>query len=166
MKLILTIALSSISAATLLAQDTTGVIADSVSVSRVAPYRDPHRALILGIVIPGAGQFYAGEYLRGYLALVTTGGGLAMGPLVFSMDGCTFAFLSDCHPGPKWPYEVLGAYMIAGAVWTWVSTARDAPHAAERANRRHRVRTGALAPFIQPSPVAPGRWNTGVAVRW
>jgi TM2 domain-containing membrane protein YozV len=166
MKLILTLALFSLPAATLAAQDAVGVIVDSASVSRVAPYRDPHRARILGTIIPGAGHFYAGEYLRGYLVFVTTGGGLAMGPLIFSMDGCTFALFSACDPGPKWPYEVLGACMVVGAVWTWVSTARDAPHAAERANLRHRAKTAALAPFIQPSPAVPGQWNTGVTVRW
>jgi TM2 domain-containing membrane protein YozV len=166
MKLILTLALCSLCAATLPAQDTTGVIADSASLSRVAQYRDPHRARILGMMIPGAGHFYAGEYLRGYAAFVATGGGLTMGPLIFLMDRCTFAFLSDCRPGPKWPYEVLGAYMVVGAVWTWVSTARDAPHAAERANLRHRAKTAALAPFIQPSPTLPGQWNAGVTVQW
>ncbi len=166
MKLILTLALFSLSAATLAAQDTLGVIVDSASVSKVAPYRDPHRARILGTIIPGAGHFYAGEYLKGYLAFVATGGGLTMGPLIFAMDRCTFALFSACHPGPKWPYEVLGAYMVVGAVWTWVSTARDAPHAAERANLRHRAKTAGLAPFFQPSPTVSGQWNSGVAISW
>jgi TM2 domain-containing membrane protein YozV len=166
MKSILTLTLFSLSAARLAAQDTRGVIVDSASVSRVALYRDPHRARILGTIIPGAGLFYAGEYLKGYAAFVATGGGLTMGPLIFSMDGCTFALFSACKPGPKWPYEALGAYMVVGAVWTWVSTARDAPHAAERANLRHRAKTAALAPFIQPSSAVAGQWNTGVTVRW
>jgi tetratricopeptide (TPR) repeat protein len=39
----------------------------------------PARALALGLVIPGAGQFYAGRPLRGALTLVGTGVALACG---------------------------------------------------------------------------------------
>ncbi len=166
MKFVLTLALVGLSASPLAAQDTAQVVADSASHSKPGLYRDPHRAQILGTVIPGAGQFYAGEYLRGYLALVATGGGLAMGPLVFQMDNCTFAFLSACNPRPNWPYKLVGAYMVVGAAWTWYSTARDAPHAAERANLRHGSRRAALAPIIEPSPTARGQWNAGVSVSW
>ena len=166
MKVALTVTLFALLAAPLAAQDTTHVIVDSASLSRLPLYRDPQRARILGTIIPGAGQFYAGEYLRGYLTFLTTGSGLAMGPLVFSMDGCTFAFFSACKPDPKWPYEVVGVFMVVASVWTWFSTARDAPQAAERANLRHRAETAALAPFIQPSPTVRGQWNTGVTVRW
>ena len=168
MKFVLTFALVALSTSPLAAQDTTRVVVDSASQSKPALYRDPHRAQILGTVIPGAGQFYAGEYLRGYLALVTTGGGLAMGPLVFQMDNCTFsfAFFSVCHPRPNWPYKLVGAWMVVGAAWTWYSTARDAPHAAERANLRHSSRTASVAPIIEPSPTARGQWNAGVSVSW
>ncbi len=166
MKLVLTLALVSLSIGPLAAQDTTHVVVDSASLSRAPLYRDPHRARILGTIIPGAGQFYAGEYVRGYFAFVGTVGGLAMGPLIFSLDNCSFAFLSACTPGPKWPYELLGTYMVGMAAWTWFSTARDAPHAAERANLRHRSKTATLAPLIEPSPTVRGQWNTGVLVRW
>lgn len=167
MRLVVTLSLVSLSAATLTAQDTTSrPVADSASASSVAPYRDPRRARILGTIIPGAGQFYAGEHLRGYLTFVATGSTLAWGPLIFSMDGCTLAFLRACNPNPKWPYKVVGAFLVGAAAWNWFSTARDAPHAAERANARHRAKTRTLAPLIEPSPMAPGQWNTGVTVRW
>jgi hypothetical protein len=166
MKVALTVTLFSLLTGPLAAQDTTHVIVDSASLSRVPLYRDPRRARILGTIIPGAGHFYAGEYLRGYFTFVATAGGLATGPLIFSMDGCTFALFSACKAGPKWPYEAFGAYVVVGAVWTWISTARDAPRAAERANLRHRAKTAALAPFIQTSPTVRGQWNTGVTVRW
>jgi len=39
----------------------------------------PSRALALGLVIPGAGQFYAGRPVRGALTLVGTGIALACG---------------------------------------------------------------------------------------
>jgi hypothetical protein len=168
MKVTLAVTLFSLLAGPVAAQDTTHVIVDSAALSKLPLYRDPHRAQILGTIIPGAGQFYSGEYLRGYAAFVATGDGLALGPLVFVMDRCTFAFLSlsVCHPGPKWPYEALGSFMVGAAIWTWISTARDAPHAAERANLRHRARTKALTPFVQPSPTVRGRWNTGVTFGW
>jgi tetratricopeptide (TPR) repeat protein len=41
--------------------------------------RSPSRALALGLVIPGAGQFYAGRPVRGALTLIGTGVALACG---------------------------------------------------------------------------------------
>jgi TM2 domain-containing membrane protein YozV len=167
MRLIMTLSFVLLSAPTLAAQDTTSrSVGDSASASSVAPYRDPHRARILGAIIPGAGQFYAGEYFRGYMAFVATGSSLVMGPLIFSMDGCTLVFLRECDPNPKWPYKAVGSFLVGAAFWKWFSTARDAPHAAERANARHRAKTSTLTPLIEPSPTIPGQWNTGVTVRW
>lgn len=52
-------------------------------VTRIAELRDaplsPSRALVLGLVIPGAGQFYAGRPVRGALSLVGAGLALACG---------------------------------------------------------------------------------------
>ena len=167
MRRILTLLLVLLSAPTLAAQDITSRrTADSASASSIALYRDPHRARILGAIIPGAGQFYAGEYFRGYMTFVATGSSLVMGPLIFSMDGCTLAFLRECNPNPKWPYKAVGAFLVGAGLWKWFSTARDAPHAAERANARHRAKTTTLAPLIEPSPTVPGQWNTGLTIRW
>lgn len=51
--------------------------------SRIAdleqPTRSPTRALALGLVIPGGGQFYAGRPVRGALSLLGTGVALACG---------------------------------------------------------------------------------------
>jgi hypothetical protein len=159
----ITLLLISLSAAGLAAQDTTTrPLKESASASSVAPYREPHRARILGTVIPGAGQFYAGEYLSGYLTFVATGTTLAMAPLLLSADGCTLGFLSEC----KWPFRAVGACLVGASLWKWFSTARDAPHAAERANARHRAKGATLAPLVEPSPTVPGRWNTGLTLRW
>lgn len=167
MRLILTLPLISLWAPALAAQDTTSrPAADSASASSLAPYRDPHRARILGTIIPGAGQFYTGDYLNGSLTFFATSSSLAMGPLIFSMDGCTFALFRECNPNPKWPYKAVGSFLIGAALWKWFSTARDAPHAAERANARHRAEAATLAPLIEPSPTVSGQWNTGVTVRW
>ena len=57
---------------------------DRITVStRIAelqePPLSPTRALALGLVIPGAGQFYAGRPVRGALSLVGVGAALACG---------------------------------------------------------------------------------------
>jgi TM2 domain-containing membrane protein YozV len=167
MRPIITFSLVLLPAATLAAQDTASrPAANFGSPSSVALYRDPHRARILGAIIPGAGQFYAGEYFRGYVTFVAIGSSLTMGPLIFSMDGCTLAFLRACDPNPKWPYKAVGSFLVGAALWDWFSSARDAPHAAERANARHGAKTPPLAPLIEPSPTVPGQWNTGLTVRW
>jgi hypothetical protein len=168
MKFVLTLALILLSTSPLAAQDTTHVVVDSASHSKPALYRDPHRARILGTIIPGAGQFYAGEYVKGYFTLVATGGGLALGPIIFQMNNCTYAFVSlrDCTIRPNWGYRLVGTWLVGGAAWLWYWTAWDAPHAAERANLRHGSRTGSVAPIIEPSPTVRGQWNAGVMVRW
>ena len=167
MRLIVTLSLVSLSAATLAAQDTTSrPVADSASGASVAPYRDPHSARILGTIIPGAGQFYAGDYLNGSLTFFATSSTFVMGPLIYSMDGCTFALFRECNPNPKWPYKAVGSFLVGAALWKWFSTARDAPHAAERANARHRAQTATFAPLIEPSSTVTGQWKTGITVRW
>lgn len=42
------------------AQDTGQGTLDSTTSKAVGSYRDPHRALVLGTLIPGAGHIYAG----------------------------------------------------------------------------------------------------------
>jgi hypothetical protein len=55
--------------------------------------------------------------------------------------------------------------MIATGVWTWISEARDAPHAAERANAEHRAKSVVLTPFIE-SATRSKEMNAGLAVSW
>ena len=165
MKPVLILAFATLLASSMPAQDSLQV-RDSVSPPRVGFYRDPHRARILGTVIPGAGLFYAGEYLKGYMAYVGAVGGLSLGGLIYGMDGCTFVLFNACNPNPRWPYKVFGVVLLASGAWTWFSSARDAPRAAERANQRHRSKAPTLSPIIQPSPIVGNQWNAGVAVRW
>jgi len=59
MRLIMALSLVLLSAATLAAQDTASrAVEDSASTTSVAPYRDPHRARVLGVIIPGAGALW------------------------------------------------------------------------------------------------------------
>ena len=160
--------LAAASAASLEAQNAARVPQDSDSIATPKLYRDPFRAQLLGAILPGASHFYAGEYLRGYATWITTVVGIGMGPVIYDLDRCTFAFLSasKCNPGPKWPSHLLGAFMVGGGVWAWVSTARDAPHAAERANKRHQSRSLKAVPLVEPSADPDPNLRAGIAIRW
>ena len=162
MKPLLYLALLATFNARLLAQDTTAV--NEIAASRAPLYRDPHKARILGSVFPGAGHIYAGEYLRGYGYYLATVSGVGLGAMTFVLDRCTFSFLSaeSCDPGPQWPHQALGIAMVGAAVWTWVSSARDAAHAAERANAHHNAENQRLKPILEPGNSTSGGVNAGL----
>jgi hypothetical protein len=142
------------------AQDRTRMMADSAS-TQASPgsastpsaslYRNPRRALILGSLIPGAGHIYAGEYWHGVIAYEGTVATIGLGAMTFILDKCTLTFLSDpgCDPGPQWPHQALGVAVVGLGLWEWVSSARDAAHAAERANERHRRKSAQAKPIIE-----------------
>jgi len=150
-----------------LAQDTSAVT-DTARPSSQPLYRDPHKARILGSVFPGAGHFYAGEYLRGYGYYLLTVDAAGAGVLTFIMDRCTFSFLStkSCDPGPQWPHQAAGIALIGVSIWTWVASARDAGHAAERANERHERRALRVKPLLEPANRPDAQLNAGLSVGW
>ena len=149
------------------AQDSTRSPAEPTILAETHPYRSPRRALILGSIIPGAGHIYAGEYWHGVVNYETTVMGIGGGLLIFMIDGCTFNFSdSACDPGPQWPHRALGVTMAGLGFWRWISSARDAPLAAERANERHRRKTSKARPIIEAPVASGGNWRAGVALPW
>ena len=142
--------------------------ADSTTSSTERPYRNPRRALLLGSLIPGAGHIYSGEYVRGFLTYEATVGAIGMGTIIIIVDKCTFTFLSGerCKSGPAWPHQLAGVAVVGAGVWMWVSSARDAPRAAERANDRHAMRSRKVTPLIEPFSGADNASKVGVSVRW
>lgn len=168
MKALLCSAILACSATGLRAQDATGVVTDSAPRPRATYYRDPHKARILGSVFPGAGHVYAGEYLRGYLNYLGTIGGIGGGIMMYTIDRCTFSFLSanSCDPGPQWPHRTLGIAIIGTGIWTWISSARDAAHAAERANERHQERNLLVNPLIETRSQPDAELRAGLNVSW
>jgi len=150
------------------AQDTGPDTPDSTTSRTDRPYRDPHRALVLGSLIPGAGHIYAGEYLKGFGTYELTVMSIGMGALVFIYDKCMLSFLSTttCKSGPAWPHQALGIALGGLGIWKWISSARDAPRAAERANARHRARSSAVTPFIAPFSGSANASQVGVSVQW
>jgi hypothetical protein len=160
--------LVSIWASPLRAQDTTRVTADSAARPVEPLYRNPKRALILGSVIPGAGHIYAGEYWQGFLRYEGTVGGIGGGVLMYLVNRCSFSFLSTtrCDPGPQWPHQVFGVALVVGGIWEWISSARDAPRAAERANDRHRRKTHRSAPIIELPADSHSGWRVGAEIHY
>lgn len=168
MKALAGLMLISVLTAPLSAQDTTRVRADSTD-SLVTPlYRNPKRALILGSVIPGAGHIYAGEYWRGFLNYEATVGGIGLGALTFIWDRCMLSFLSTttCNSGPQWPHQALGIALVGFGIWEWISSARDAPHAAERANAKHLRHRPTVAPIVAAPPDSHSGWRVGTEIHF
>jgi hypothetical protein len=150
------------------AQDTPHVVPDTTAVSDSKPYRDPYRAKVLGTLLPGAGHMYAGEYLRGYGTWVLTVSSIAVGPVIYEFDGCVWDLLTWNTPGcnHRWSSRVLGVLLVGAGVWTWISSARDAPRAAERANIRHAARRLRLSPIVESSAGTSHQVKFGLAVGW
>ena len=149
-------------------QDTTRVTPDS-TVHPVTPlYRNPKRALILGSLIPGAGHIYAGEYVHGFFVYEGTVGGIGGGVIAFIWDRCMFSFLSTtpCKSGAQWPHQVLGVALVGAGIWEWISSARDAPHAAERANAKQLRHRSTATPIIQPPVDSHSGWRVGSEIRF
>jgi len=156
------------------AQDTTRVASDSTDNPAAPLYRNPKRALILGSVIPGAGHIYAGEYVHGFVAYEATIGGIGGGVLMFMLDRCALESLSllfggrttTCKSGPQWPHQALGVALVGAGIWEWISSARDATHAAERANARHLRHRATVTPVIEAPVDARSGWRVGTEIRF
>ena len=88
--------------------------------------------------------------------------------MTFLIDKCTFSFLSTtrCDPGPQWPHQAVGVTLVGLGFWEWISSARDAARAAERANERHRRKMAQAKPIIAVPNGSHGDWRAGVAIPW
>jgi hypothetical protein len=128
------------------------------------PYRDQHKARIFATLLPGAGYAYTGEYLHGYGTWVVTASGLMVGPIIFS-SACNFFTLNSCNGEGRLVNVLTGSIMIVGSLHAWISSVRDAPKSAERANERHRRRELKVHPIIGV-PESHNRVNAGFSVAW
>jgi hypothetical protein len=145
------------------AQDSTPTRADSVVPAPTHLYRNPRAALILGSLIPGAGHIYAGEYWRGIAnyegTVASTGGGVV---LILASNLC----FERCNRGVQVLGDALGVVVVGAGIWHWVSTARDAPRAAERANAKHSRKAAPFKPIIDAPAGATRDWHVGVEIPW
>ena len=164
MKALLSILIVAAWAQPLTAQDTTRAIVDSAVIPETRPYRDPHRALILGSLIPGAGHIYAGEYVRGAGNYLGTIGTIGLGAMAIALGDC--GLLSVCKNDSHVISGVVGGMGIGAGILMWISSARDAPRAAERANAKHRSKTAGAKPIIEVPTGSHGEWRAGVTIPW
>jgi len=165
MKMLMVLVLVPIVASALAAQDTTRVVSDSLSPVGTRPYRDPHRARMLGTFIPGAGHVYAGEYWRGFADGVGAIAAIGLGAVVYNRHQEPFCIISPCPRASQTPHRLAGAVAIGSGIWTWISGARDAPHAAERANAAHRAKSVKITPFVESASRSKAM-DAGLAVSW
>jgi hypothetical protein len=86
--------------------------------------------------------------------------------MVFYFDKCAFYLFSPtpCKSGPRWPYQVVGVASVGMGIWQWISSARDAPHAAERANAKHGGKTLAPTPIIGLPADSHRGWRVGAEI--
>jgi len=168
MKTLAVFILASAVVSPLKAQDNTRVSANSTDTLATPLYRSPKRALILGSLIPGAGHIYAGEYWRGFVTYGATAGAIGEGVMVYIWDRCTFTFLSatPCKSGAQWPRQTVGVAMVGLGIWEWISSARDAAHAAERANAKHLRHRAMVTPIIEAPVEARSGWRVGTEIRF
>lgn len=146
----------------------TAAIAQDSADSRATqerPYRDPHKALVLGSIFPGAGYAYTGEYLRGYGTYLVTAGSIAFGSLIYEMDSCGLNFICTSHK-VSGENRAVGILLIGAGLWTWISAARDAPKSAERANERHRRRELNAHPLVEVNPQPGPQLRAGLSLGW
>lgn len=117
----------------------------------------PTVATALSVVIPGGGQIYAGQPVKGGLILIGTGTALATSVAVAKLDpyfGC---------PDPCWEFDTTPLLVGAGiARAIWLYGVLDAPGAAQRANRRSGLASLELAPVLLADR---GQHHAGMQIR-
>jgi hypothetical protein len=127
------------------------------------PYRDPHKARLLATILPGAGYAYTGEYIRGYGTWVITATGIMIGPILLGEECSLLSW--TCGSEERVANTLSGSLLIIMSACTWISSVRDAPQSAERANERHRRRELKVHPIIGV-PESHNRVNAGLSVAW
>lgn len=114
-------------------------------------HKSPPLALALSVVLPGAGQVYNGDYLKGAVMFVGTVAVISASMLslsdVFALDDDT----SDTGT------HVLGAVGVGLILWSWI----DAPLTARAINRR--LEAGSVGVDLGPR-LDTARGTPGVGV--
>ncbi|HEY2378087.1 MAG TPA: hypothetical protein VGH98_19080 [Gemmatimonadaceae bacterium] len=90
--------------------------------SRSAPYKDPELATVVGVLVPGGGQLYAGRYGKGLGLFAASAVGVAL-----ALDS---RHSNRCSVGISCSSDALkaGGIVIAALGWGfgWATAARDA----------------------------------------
>ena len=114
--------------------------------------KSPPLALALSVLVPGAGQVYNGDYLKG--GVMFGGAVITVGPVILTASD-VFG-LDDDKSGTG--THVLGALGVGLILWSWI----DAPLSAQAINRR--LDSGRLALEMGPR-VEIARSGMGIDLR-
>ena len=112
-------------------------------------YKDPGRARLYSVFIPGSGHFYAGERGKGAFLLVGSSLALVVGVLQsdfesdFDFTCQSFNCTDPDAYDPNYTPLIVGTG-IAGALWLY--GLYDAPKAARRANQKRGLASLSIAP--------------------
>lgn len=121
--------------------------------------RSPRAALTLGIVFPGAGLMYAGEWWRGVTTYLGAVSGIGGGSMILILADCPRALdfsASSCGRASPSLY-VAGAVFVAAGFWIWGRGAVEARRAVERSSARElRGRTPPMMTPILGAPASSG----------
>jgi hypothetical protein len=148
--------------------DTAATALIDSTVSR--PRRNPHTALVLGLVVPGSGYLYSGQWLWAYPTFVASVGGILVGSYIYT-DRCHF--LGPCEPSVPIDAQLVGGAMVLAGAGIWIWSAFDAAHRVEQNEpgsalpRPGRPRPGRfiVSPVVAvPAGTMPAR--LGVNVAW
>jgi hypothetical protein len=114
-----------------------GIAQQPPAKSRSVPHKDPELATILGIVIPGGGQFYADRYGKGLIVLGGTAAGTAIA-IDAAHNQCNG---HSCSNSGLQAVGIVGAALAWG--YGWVTASRDVRR------RNDQMLTGtSFAPFL------------------
>jgi hypothetical protein len=122
-------------------------------------YKDPGTATLIGVVVPGGGQLYAGETKKGLILLGTGVGGLVLGTAMTtnSVSASCDEDLS-CEDDTNYLPMAVGYLAFLGS---WVYGIIDADDSATRMNAQRGL--GVLPEGVTPL-VAPVGDGTGVGI--
>lgn len=123
-----------------------------------AEYKDPGTATIIGVLVTGGGQMYAGETSKG-LKLLAIGAGSMIAGEVLTISSCS-SLNTTCSAGPI----AVGALVYLG---TWAYGLMDAGDAARRHNSAVGFKTARVVPVIQTIPTRAGETlDVGLTLRF
>lgn len=139
----------------------------------VSGLRSPVIAVVSGIVLPGAGLAYAGQWGRAVGTYFGTIGLTAIGTGLIFIDRCTFTFADAgrCNPGRVWPAQTLGVVAVGAGLFWWGYAAVDAGRIVRRDNADRlagaaRSTFGSVIPTMSPPDASGAPWHAGLRVAW
>lgn len=127
-----------------------------------AGYKDPGTAMLIGLLVPGGGQMYAGETKRGVTILGVGMGSLLAGSMLSLKESSDCLEGLECSGGLGTTPLLLG---YLGYLAAWGYGVLDADDSAERVNASRGLAVAGMAvePIAAPSP---GGTRLGVQLRF